>query len=143
MTTNKIHTSNPTLTDKQIVREMFRVLRKSDKLDFARIDITHYRDKVQQKIAEAGMEGKAYVITYGECSKWAYNEHGNLKGELVLDWANRKEEEESGALGEYLTEVAESFGFEVEWGGSWWNGVSIKPRTDVEWNTKTKQWEVK
>lgn len=141
MTTNKIHTSNLELTDKQIVREMFRIFRNSDKIDFARIDIAHYKDHAFQKVVDAGMRGKSYVITYKECSKYAYDENGNFTGELILDWANRKEEEDSNVVGEYLKEVAESLGFEVEWRGSHWYGVCLLPREGMVWNRNQQKWE--
>lgn len=140
MTNNKIHTSNVTLTDKQIINAIFKEFRKDELIDFAKQNIAHDRNTAFGKVIEAGMRDKSHIFTCGEHSKFAFDENGNLQESLLLDWSNRVEEEKSKVVANRMIEIITSFGFSVEWRGSWWYSILIEPRKGVEWNRKEKQW---
>lgn len=143
MTTNKIHTSNLELTDKVIINEMFKAFRKDSLIDIAKQNMAFDGSKAIQKIEKLGGKGLSYVMTIGEHVKWAIDENGNILHNryLVLDWANRKEEEKSDIVGKRIKEIVESFGYEVDWDRTWFDGVCIKARKGMFWDKQTKRWE--
>lgn len=142
MTNNKIHTSNVTLTDKQIINAIFKEFRKDDLIDIAKQDVAMSHNTAFDKITELGGVHKSYVFTSGEHSRWAFDKNGNILQNryVMLDWANRLEEDMTDIVGKRIKEIVESFGYEIDWDGSWHQAILIKAREGVFWGNQEKQW---
>lgn len=118
-----VHASNHEISDKVIVNQIFKDLRKEDLIDTAQQSV---QPKKLNEILSS--DDKSHVATLAEHASLAFDHKGNIKKQLILDWSDRKENFESCLVGKRVQEIVESYGYETDWDGTYYHGVVIKPR---------------
>lgn len=103
-----------TMSDKKVLNQMFKALRAKG---FTALQNTNYDNLL--KVAK----GNENYVFYGHKDMDSFDENGYLVKPLALDWNGN---------GYAIKQIANDFGYEVDWDGGKFYKMYIKPVSEEE-----------